>query len=184
MTQAQNEFGVAVTNIAGNIEALLPRLAERGAEVAVAGNQIHDKLRALRQSGLDFQKADPSKLQEADFDKHAEAIAAVLPQLDGHGDEVAAISKGIRGYLNQLVNVHAQHLHLIAGADAELVPVPHVNNGVGSAPFDTGVGVVKGNADTSKIDPNPKPAGTGNASATVSVEPVVKVEITKDDSAT
>ena len=158
--QAQIELGVAGSNIAGNIDAILPQLADRGAECAIAGNQIHDAVKKLRAISVDFQNQDSNNLSIVNFDGAAHDIAAILPQLDGKGPQVDAIAGAIKGFLNQLVQVHAQHLHLIPGTDAEIVAVPHVNNGLGSAPFQTGTAINPTAADTSKIDPIPKPAGS------------------------
>jgi hypothetical protein len=156
------QYGIAASNIAGNIDALLPQLAEKGAEVAIAGNAIHDKIKALRELAVGLQNDQAEIIQPVAFDKMAEEIKAILPQLADHGADVAAVSLAIGSYCKQLLTVHAQHLHLTDAADdAPYVAVPLVNDGIGGAPYNTGTAVDVGEADLSKIDPNPKPAGDG-----------------------
>jgi hypothetical protein len=159
---ARAEFGVAASNIAGNIDVLLPQLAARGAEVAVAGNAIHDKVIELRKLGVELQEDTAEIVKPRAFDKLAEEIKAILPQLKGHGAQVEAVALAISGFCKQLLTVHAQHLHVTdGGEDAPFVAVPHVNNGVGGAPYNTGTALEVSEADASDIDPIPSPAGDG-----------------------
>ena len=174
--QARVELGIAGANIAGNIDALLPQLASRGAEVATAGNQIHEKILNLRNISLEFRDGKTDVIQPVAFDKAAEDIKAILPQLSGHGMDVDSIANAIKGYCNQLETVHAQHLHLVDENAPVVAGLPVVNNGVGSGPFETGTTANTAAADTSKIDPNPTPAGTGEAAAAApAVESIAKV---------
>lgn len=176
--QARIEFGTAASNIAGNIDALLPSLALRGAEVAKAGNQIHEKILHLRELGESFRTSTDETIQEVAFDKAADEIKAILPQLSGHGADVDSVANAIKGYCNQLETVYAQHLHLIDEDAPVVAGLPVVNNGVGSGPFETGVTPVGGAIDTSGIDPISKPAGTGSVVQTKSVD-VDKAEVTE-----
>ena len=165
--QARIEFGTAGSNIAGNIDALLPQLAARGAEVAKAGNQIHDYIVQLRQTSEEFKSTTSDTIEEVAFDRSAENIKRILPQLSGHGSDVDTIAAAIKGYCNQLETLHAQHLHLVDENAAVVAGLPLVNNGVGSGPFETGTTPVTQPASAAKIDPNPKPAGTGVAALVV-----------------
>ena len=171
--QARIEFGTAGSNIAGNIDVLLPQLAARGAEVAKAGNDIHDCIIHLRQISHEFLTSTDDTIQEVAFDKSAEQIKAILPQLSGHGADIDSVAAAIKGYCNQLETLHAQHLHLVDENAPVVAGLPLVNNGVGSGPFETGVAVNTGTNDTSGLDPNPKPAGDGEATKAVSTEPGV-----------
>jgi hypothetical protein len=174
--QAQTEFGTAAANIAGNIDALLPQLAERGAEIAVVGNAIHVKVLHLRQLGISFIKADSNTLQPVAFDKAADEIESLLPQLNNHGAEVLQISNAIAGYVQQLRTVHVQHLHLFPGQNAAAVATPHVNNGLGGAPYQTGTAVAAAQVDATKVDPVPQPAGKPTASTATDPAVAAKVE--------
>ena len=175
--QARIELGTAGANIAGNIDALLPQLASRGAEIATAGNQIHDKILTLRKISLEFRDGKSDVIQPVAFDKSAKEIKAILPQLSGHGVEVDSIASAIKGYCNQLETVHAQHLHLVDENAPVVAGLPVVNNGIGAGPFETGTSVDLKTVDTTKIDPNPKPSGTGEVPAVEVVQPVTKVEL-------
>jgi hypothetical protein len=165
--QARIEFGTAGANIAGNIDVLLPQLAAKGAEVAKAGNDIHDQIVHLRQISHEFLNSTDETIQEVEFDKTGSAIEAILPQLSEHGVDVDAVASAIKGYCNQLRTLHAQHLHLV-DENAPVVPgLPLVNNGIGSGPFNTGVAVALDPKDVSGLDPNPNPAGTGEVTKAV-----------------
>ena len=171
--QARIEFGTAGSNIAGNIDVLLPQLAARGAEVAKAGNAIHEKIVHLREISEAFKNSTEDTIQPVAFDKVAEEIKAILPQLSGHGMDVDSVANAIKGYCNQLGTVHGQHLHLVDENAPVVAGLPVVNNGVGSGPFETGTTVDLSAADTTKIDPNPSPAGDGEKTAAIVVEPGV-----------
>lgn len=160
-TRQRIELGTAGGNIAGNIEVLLPQLAAKGAEVAVVGNEIHERLKTLRRISAEFRTDTSEKLEVVAFDRSADAIDELLSQLASHGDEVNAVALAIKGYTNQLRTVHAQHLHLTDPDSAKLIVAPHVNNGLGSAPFNTGTAIDAVALDTTNTDPVPRPAGDG-----------------------
>ncbi len=174
--QARVEFGTAGSNIASNIDVLLPQLADRGAEVAKAGNQIHEELLKLRQISKDYRTSSDDTIQETEFDKCAESIERLLPQLSGHGAEVDSVASAIKGYCNQLHTLHAQHLHLV-DESAPVVPgMPLVNNGVGSGPFNTGIAAAVEGKEIN-IDPLPKPAGSGQPLHAVASDEPGKAEL-------
>ena len=169
--QARVEFGTAGSNIASNIDVLLPQLASRGAEVAKAANQIHEELVKLRHISKEYRTSTDDVITPVDFDKSAEAIEAILPQLSKHGEDVDAVAAAIKGYCNQLKTVHAQHLHLTDENAPVVAGLPHVNNGVGGGPFDTGTAVPYKVKEIEDFDPIKEPAGSGEVQKIETPEP-------------